>query len=171
MKNIKEVAPDIKGPMGCAWISDIEGMKKNHPDGPPKELTVASYIVQAAWAHPLWSNYATACVSLHDIEGVPPARILLEGATHEVLVVALDPSKEVYLDEYYSVLTPLNFAGQFKAVDDAEAKQRTLNAVLEVLNGTLSPDTDFISQWVQRFSGANLRKAYEEVSHEGHTVH
>jgi hypothetical protein len=55
-------------------------------------------------------------------------------------------------------LSPLNFAAQFIASDDAEASIRAENAARMICSGKLSPDTDFRAQWIAMF-GDNMVRA------------
>jgi hypothetical protein len=89
---------------------------------------------------------------------VPPATIHQPGATHEICVTALHPDRRPTLNGSIYPLTPINFAGQFIASSDEDASQRTEAEVVEVINGVLSPDTDFIGMWIQRFGDSNIRR-------------
>jgi hypothetical protein len=145
------------GLMGMAWKVDIPEVAKKFPEGAPADLTVCAFYVNAAYAHPVWPNYYIGCVKLKHVDGFPDAVIHLEGATHEIFVIALDPDVEMEIDGAPAMLTPINFAGQFIATNE-EAYSRTEQAVRDVIDGRLSPDTDFMSQWIARFSDSNVRK-------------
>lgn len=157
--------PDLTGARGSAWRSDVEGMARRRPAGPPKELTVAAWIATAPYAHPLWHSYAIGCISLRHVDGWPAAQIMLPGATHEIFVIALDPDHPVPLNDAPRHLTPLNFAGQFVAESDAAAAERVERAVQDVIDGRLNPDTDYIRHWMYRFSDSNIR----DKEHAGET--
>ena len=157
-KTVANTQPVITGTHGSVWETDLSSPEFNQPGMVPTSLSVAHYIVSAEWAHPVWSHYFICCVHLRDVEGVPAANIALEGATHEVMVFALDPSAEIPLDTMPTTLRPINFSGQFIAASDEDAKEKIEEVVLEIINGKLSPDTDFISEWVKRFSDSNLKK-------------
>jgi hypothetical protein len=51
----------------------------------------------------------------------------------------------------------VNFAGQWIAKDDAEAKRKLDVTVHEILAGVLNPDTDAMRQWIDRFSNSNVK--------------
>lgn len=154
-----EKTPDIEGVYGRAWKQDFESFKRRNP-GLPADSSVCGWIVSAPWAYPLRSCYMIACVSLKDSPGLQPAKVMLPGATHEVFVVALDPEqKRIPLNDSPKMLRPVNFAGQWVAASDDDARLKIEGCVKEiVIHATLSPDIDFIRQWVDRFSGSNLKK-------------
>ena len=93
----------------------------------------------------------------------------LEGATHEVMVYALDPDWSARLDECPRWLTPVNYVGQFVEVSDAAAEARVETAVRDILAGALSPDTDYIQHWIARFGASNV-KVQMKTSQEIHDM-
>ena len=148
--------PDLIGIAGKAWKQDLEGYRKLHPE--EADGALCGWIVFDPCAHPLWHYYLVCCVFLRAVPGVPPAKINLAGATHEIFVIAFDPDqKRIPLNDPPRMLTPINFAGQWISESDEQAIAKVEGAVMEIVRGTLSPDTDFIQQWVQRFSGSNLK--------------
>lgn len=153
--------PTLQGRLGKAWLVDMveANRRRGFADNDPKvSVTLPGWVVSAPYAHPVWSHYWISCISLRDVPGLPPAKINLAGATHEVFVFALNPRKEVMVNEYPDPLMPANFIGQFVEESDASASARVQQAVQDVIDGTLNPDTDFLWMWVKRFSGSNLKK-------------
>lgn len=71
-------APDLIGKYGRAWRTDTAAIARRYPGGPPADLTVASWLVRAPYAHPVWHSYMIGAVSLRDLEGAPPAVIHLQ---------------------------------------------------------------------------------------------
>lgn len=156
--------PDIDG-MARAWRADVEGFKRKHPDIPEEAFasTMCSWYVSAPWAHPLWSWYNVVCIALRDMPGVPKAQhIHVPGATHEMWVAALNPEHPVALDESPHMLRPMNFAAQWVAASDAEARKKVEEAVADICRGVLNPDTDFRGQWVARFGGGMMKGGWQE---------
>lgn len=151
--------PTMRGRLGNAWLIDQEAVGRRHGIvyDPRASVTLPSWIASASYAHPLWSHYAILCVALRDVPGVPKAIVHLPGATHEVLVFALDPDTKPAVDDMPRALQPINFSGQFVEADDMAAAARVQQAVQDVIDGTLNPDSDFRRQWVERFSGSNLK--------------
>lgn len=156
--------PELRGAAGMAWQYDIDAIsakrRARHPNEaqPPRELSIASWLVHAPAAHPAWHSYSIYCISLRDVPGFPPAVIHLPGATHEVMVLALNPDFPMAVDEQPRHLTPSNFHGQFIEPSDEAAAARIRAVVQEVVDGVLSPDTDFRQQWVERFSASNFKR-------------
>jgi hypothetical protein len=152
---------DISGPHGRAWRADLAAIlaqqRAKHGSAPPLELNVCGWYVHAPFSHPIWPCVAINCISLRDVLGWPPAKINLEGATHELFVGAIDPDTPVRIDRFAPTLRPINYAGQFIAGDDDEARERVEAAVREVCAGTLNPDSDGRHQWAARFSRSNFK--------------
>jgi hypothetical protein len=151
--------PTLRGMLGNAWLIDMEAVSRRRgiTNDPRASVTLPSWIASAAYAHPMWSHYAIMCIALRDVPGVPKAHIHLEGATHEVMVFAMDPDTKPAVDDFPRMLNPVNFTGQFIAADDLTAAARIQQAVQDVIDGTLNPDTDYRRMWVERFSGSNLK--------------
>lgn len=158
-KLTKDTPPTLLGQHGEAWEHDLAGAVARGLTNSeaPLDAQVASWIARAPYAHPFWHSYWISCVNLRDFQGVPPAVITLPGATHEVMVFALDPKHETTVDDFPHRLTPVNFVGQFIEPSDEAAAARIRQTVQDVIDGRLSPDTDFRYEWACRFSGSNLR--------------
>ena len=153
--------PDITGDLGRAWRTDLRAIldkaRAKYGKAPPLELNVAGWIAYAPYSHPLWPCVTVGCISLHDVPGWPPAVIHLPGATHEVFVAAIDPSCALRIDEQPPTLRPLNFAGQFICGSHDEARERIEQAVRDICDGTLNPDSDNRRAWAERFSRSNFK--------------
>lgn len=77
-------------------------------------------------ATPFWYMYVCAVVHLREGENLPPPNLQFKEATHEILVLALDPSKSVINRanmRHVTILTPPNYGLQFTARDDSHALQ------------------------------------------------
>jgi hypothetical protein len=143
--------PFIFGNAGRAW--KLEFAKNTY--------CIAAYLVEAKWAHPLWSMYLVSCVHLRAEPPLPPPHIYVPGATHEFVVQAVDPDwKLKNLTTVPRTLSPVNFAGQLICNDDEEADRRTELAVTEIVEGNLNPDTDAIRQWINRFGDDMIKKEH-----------
>lgn len=154
-----DTAPAITGLHGKAWKRDTTAVwERRGRQGPDPSLAVADWIVEAVYAHPLWHSYHLICYALRPHPSVQgETKIYLEGATHEMVLYALDPQKPRALNDVMHWLSPCNFAAQIKAHTDAEAMLRIYAAVEDIVAGRLSPDTDFRSMWARRF-GDNMIK-------------
>ena len=133
-------------------------MRARHPR--PDDASVATWVVHAPWAHPLWHSYAIMLIHLRPIPATPPPVINLAGATHELFVFALDPDYRPSPDEHFKLLTPGNFAAQFVAGSDEGATTRVRADIEAITRGELNPDTDALSQWVARYGDNGLRIEY-----------
>lgn len=154
---VEDVKPDLLGPFGHAWRADVGAIARRHPGGPPADLTVSAWIVQAPYAHPMWHSYSIGAVSLREVPGMRKPVINLAGATHEVFVFALNPEQRRPLNASPRYLTPLNFAGQWRAESDGAAARFIEETIQLVIDGHLSPDTDFRRDWIARFSASNMK--------------
>jgi len=124
-----------------------------------------TWIIDAPWAHPVWSQYALLLYDLTTpLDSGPPPIVYREGDTHEFLLYAIDPKmrvkpgKEPPKDTEMQLLGPANYGYQFKADSNAAAEQRMDETVEAIEQGTLSPDTDFSAQWDVLFSDAHSLK-------------
>lgn len=142
--------PQIKGPHGQAWL------RRTLNVGDPKsESGLGVWIVWAPWAHPVWHSYVLSLIHLRPIPGEADANIYREGATHELVLLALNPEHRA---GKLSTLYPANFAAQLIEDSDDKAQEICEHAVREICQGILSPDTDFRSMWIDRFGGSMVRK-------------
>ena len=114
-------------------------------------------------AHPVWSEYALYLYDLTTVTNPMPV-VYLPGATHEILLWALNPDRLLqrdvpWLGQNIQPLRPPNHGYQFIAPDDAAALARIQSLVDAMVDGTLSPDTDWCSVWDTLFAdGASLRR-------------
>jgi hypothetical protein len=111
------------------------------------DTTLCWYLIEHRLGHPLWHHYVLCVVTLDDRPGVAPAKIMVPGATHELIVVALDPTGEPYLAAELAeqglgdrFLAPVNVVQQFTATD-AEAADLAELCVVAVCDGRLWPET------------------------------
>jgi len=146
--------PAKQGEHGKAWRLDIAALRRKHGKVGGE---LGGWIVEAPWAHPMWHSYVIAVIHLRPIAGFPPAVIRLQGATHEVILFALDPSHTPTLDNFPKFLSPSNFVGQWIAESDEAAVAKMDACVDEIIAGRLSPDTDFRHEWIARFSASNMK--------------
>jgi hypothetical protein len=163
--DVENNPPTLLETAGSAWLLDVEEMRKKAGTTDEDNATVCAWIVYAPWAHPFWAYYLIAAVHLRETKKYPMPKIILPGATHEIFVAAMDPEKipDIW-NPFPCTLRPLNFVGQWVApvrpnpIDlDQSAAEKVEASVREILAGTLNPDTDCIQQWVQRYSGSNLK--------------
>lgn len=153
--------PDLAGPHGRAWRCDhLAGLVQ---DGVKAEddAVLVSWCVEAAWAHPVWHSYWICLVHLRPMPDARETKVYLAGATHEFWLYALNPQEprtQLVEAGKPAFLNPMNFAAQLVCADDAQALSSIETTVREIVNGQLSPDTDFRRAWIARF-GDNMVRA------------
>lgn len=151
--------PTLVGPVGRAWLFDIEAQTIRFKL--PPHSSIAQWLIEAPWAHPIWHSYVLSLIHLRPLgeRGDASLIIYLKGATHELVLYALDPDlkREGALHDCRLVsracLLPKQYADQLIVPDDAAAAQRIRAAVQDIIDGRLSPDTDHQAAWVARFGG------------------
>lgn len=147
-------------------------------DGPDWAETVCSWLLTAPWAHPLWSQYNLAVVRLRDgIPGFAPPKRQFPGATHELLVVALNPEhgpQDVKRMQEYAAagggmpcLTPVNIAHQLEGTDE-EAAELAEFAAAAVAHAALCPETADAPEQVRADWKASLVKTLAHIRGEVH---
>lgn len=143
---------DIIGNRGRGWHIPISPVgQRGRPDA---DGTVIGWLLHAPGAHPFWNYYAIAVIHLRPIDGVRPPTIRVEGATHELMIIALNPEKPLPdLDAVgrgeasFEFLTPIDVVEQFSVRDDAEAARLGELAIRVCVDGLASPDQDWRSWW------------------------
>lgn len=119
-------------------------------EGHPTAL--ASALLHCPGAHAFWSWWLISTVHLRPVEGFPPAELYVEGATHEILVVAIDPERCPTPDpaacmQGYPHLTPADQIVQATLRSDGAAIDLHRWLCEEVAAGRLSPDSDYRRLW------------------------
>lgn len=162
----KAFPPTLFGAHGAAWEVDLERARELAGETEASDSTVAMWIVYAPWAHAFWSYYLIGGIHLRPSAALPAPKVYSPGMTHEVIVFALDPETvpDTVDTSKLQKLRPVNFAGQWRVevrpnpVDqDHAAAAKVRVTVQEILAGVLSPDSDFVAEWVKRFSASNLK--------------
>lgn len=151
-----------EGPYGTAAELPVK-------DTPEYSETVCHWLITGTRFHPFWTQWTLVVVRLREVEGRPPIRYQFEGATHELLVIALNPEygdKDILLPngspakqwsgpsaftefterKGLPYLTPIDVCIQFEATDD-EMTELAGYACKAVVAGQLSPDQDFREGW------------------------
>lgn len=155
-------APDLTGLVGRAWRCDLAALRTKLNVPAEEDGTVSAWVVEAPWAHPAWHSYAITLVHLRPhpkFNG--QTKFYLAGATHEFWLYAMDPAAKradaIGGEESSSRhwLTPINFAAQIIAESDDAASARIEDAIRLIVDGKLSPDSDFTSAWAKMF-GDNM---------------
>lgn len=139
----------LTGPAGRAWPLPLR------TETIAQQAAIGCYLVEAPRAHPLWSQYTLAAAHLRPIAGALEPELFHPAATHQVWLFAIRSDDHREPDDGQSfpprLLSPQNYTGQWRAPSDADALGDIRRAALDIVNGLLSPDTDFRLQWRQRF--------------------
>jgi hypothetical protein len=120
---------------------------------PDQDATIGAWIIHVPGAHILWDHWMVSVVHLRPLEGVKPALKRCPEATHEFMILALNPEERLpsslVVGNEFQVryLTPIDVVEQFTAADDATADRILEDAVYAIVNGFASPDQDFRSWW------------------------
>lgn len=135
------VRTDYEGPYGKMEFIDHD------TTNPLNAAGVCCYLITAPAYHPVWSQYMLGVVDLKDHDGLPDPKLHFDGATHELMVVALNPD---YRQDKASMLhhakegtlpflLPVNIAHQFTASDEEMEAMAWLcgNAITE---GRMDPE-------------------------------
>lgn len=154
--------PDLVGVSGRAW-------KVTKPDtlrSPAQAASLESFLVNVPNAHPFWAFWIVSVIHLRDLPGVPPAKKTYPEATHEFLIVSLNPEKgPPNPDDIETLhpLTPPDVSEQFSGVTDAQAVAVNALCVRAIVDGLLSPDSDYRRLWAQV-----IRNTVEHAATGGH---
>lgn len=148
--------PDHADKFGKAWRLNLDDLRRTAGVLAENDATLDLWVVEAPWAHPLWHSYLIGLQHLRPVAG-SDVIIRRPGATHEFFVAALNPDapREPFMlgNASPAYLVPIDFVAQLVEEADEAARDRVRDAVRRICAGTLSPDTDFRSQWVALYGG------------------
>lgn len=87
--------------------------------------SIGTWFIEAPGQSPAWRHFVLSAIHLRLIEGVKPPVIREAGATHEFMMLALDPAKnpEPLNPTTWSFLLPFNLEEQVTVYSDAAAAQ------------------------------------------------
>lgn len=156
-----------RGRWGSAWRVDLNQVRRKQRvgAGAVRDATVAHWIIEAPWSSEVVHSYSLVCVHLRFELPLAPVVRYVEGATHEVALLAIHPQVDrihmlrepVRMDSW---LRPAVFAAQIIVGDDATAINRCGHAVDLVCAGRLSPHPTHARDWAELF-GDNMMRAAE----------
>lgn len=139
----------LSGPAGTAHEQFIEFESSDQPD---HRRTVASWFIRAPRQWVAWDCYLLSVVHLRPVKDAKPAVILESGATHEFLLVALDPGKQPRAGDPKSWfhVTPMNLEQQLRLPSDETAAALLAWCAREVVEGRLwaePPLSGMVEPW------------------------
>jgi hypothetical protein len=154
--------PVIQGKHGRAWLCDNENGRRIKNIDPQDDGTLAHWIIEAPWAHPVWHSYSLVLIHLRPMRDHRRTMIYLDDATHELWLYAINPDSDRnkmlatgIVDADW--LQPKNYADQFIEISDELAQGRIKQTIHQICDGKLSPDTDYQSDWVRLFGGHMMK--------------
>lgn len=108
-------------------------------DPPDWQASVALWYLTCPRQSPAWSNFLLGIIHLRPIDNVKPAIITRTGATHEILLTALNPAcnPTPLNPEKWVSLRPINYVGQLILPSDGAAKSVLEDLALRVIEGRL----------------------------------
>lgn len=124
----------IAGPAGSATKVLMEREPSDRPDW---LATLGSWFLDCPGQSPAWSHYLLSIIHLRPIPDVKPAVVRFPHATHEVMLIALDPSADPSPtnQESWRFLQPINLMEQVQLDDDDQALVLIDEAAQATVNG------------------------------------
>jgi hypothetical protein len=175
MSDLTGTETSFKGPYGTAEAVPL-------PDVPEAAESLCTWLLTAPHAHPAWSQYLMPVVRLRDLPGFPPPQRQFPGATHELIVIALNPEHgpftaenllQRYMDPGSSqygrlpYLTPGNVTHQIEGSDE-EVRQLAGYAAWGVTAGALNPETSDAPSLIRGEWKGSLVKTLAHIRGEAH---
>ena len=152
-------APTIEGIGGFAW--DV--LPFCNGDAMAVWPATLGYWLVTGPHHPFWKWWGISVVHLRPLSDGSLAKKRYPEAEYEVMILALDPKRCPDPDprnasEGYPHLWPPDLCYQFHGVSDEEAAAYPKRIAELIVQGTLSPDSDFRRAWetlVDRWTGTS----------------
>jgi len=118
---------------GRVGTSEVITAKPGKAD---QTATLKAWLLHLPGQHPFWSDYMFGVVHLRPIEGGRPPVKIMPDAEHEMIVVALDPSRKPNASDINTLipLHPVNYVVQFAGMTDEQAIETAallVNAFIE----------------------------------------
>lgn len=156
----KEVEQAYRGP-------DVKAWKLRRASPALVGAMVSAWIVEGPF-NVAWDRWTVCAVHLRPQEGVPEPKVVRADATHEVIIVSLDPSGERDIEkiEAGSTLKHLghaDLAHQVVGLTDKQAAELVDLSVQAIVRGEISPDRDYRNRW-----RSLLDRTAEHLRYGGH---
>jgi hypothetical protein len=110
-----------------------------------ESASLAGWLIEAPGQSPAWSHYGMSLVHLRPVEGAPDPVIRIPGATHEILLYALDSEANPKPNDRDSMrpLLPLNAECQFRVDSDDDAIDLLEGCVRAIVDGIMPAEPPF----------------------------
>ena len=147
----------LTGPIGSAHRLDLSLIEK--------PTTLDAWFLDLPQVHPFWPRYLLSVVHLRPEPGFGPPVLHYPGATHELIVVALDLEKgpTAGVPSTWFPLLPVNVTFQFHGLSDARAVSLAAFAAAQVVRGALWVETADVrwsrEQWALQLNAEHDRLA------------
>lgn len=128
----------IMGATGKMWPMRLP--PESQRPTPDQAATLAAWMLKIPGWNPAWDMYCLSVVHLRDIPGASkPPFLKFPEATHEILLVALDPQHAPDPEQpfHLKILTPVNVTEQFTVSTDLQAVQLCEKVAYACLEGKL----------------------------------
>lgn len=134
------IGRELTGPAGYAFEIIVD-----EPLTPDQSATVACWFLRCPGQSPLWDCYTLSAIHLRDIPGVRPAIVRVPHATHEIMLLALEPENQKWSlpaphpndQETWRFLRPINLSEQLQLPSDEAAVDLLHKCAEGVLAGVL----------------------------------
>lgn len=177
-----DAPPVYEGLLGRFWRCDTDTLRaavSAKRGVPAVDGTLAQWVVEAPWAHPVWHSYVMTLVHLRPWPGMQGGtRFYVEGGTHEMWLHALstEAPRQPFIvgadSPMSAAMTPKNFAAQWRQPEDdgtatgqqagdEAALTKCRLALVEVCSGRLTPDSDGSEQWALLFGDAMMKAGFK----------
>jgi hypothetical protein len=159
-----DIPPVVFGPRGTA-----RQMPKFECEKPDEAATVSQWFIYAPGQSPAWSHYLLSICHLRDMDGVKPAEVVVEGATHELTLFALDSDQKPKFNDRNSLsaLTPANAACQFIVDSDEQASELAFCMARAICLGDIPAEPMFQQAGQDQWQGVVSTTA-EHIRTGGH---
>ena len=133
---------EFSGPFGTATEVILKSDVLDHG------AHIGTWLLHCPGQSPAWEHYMLSAVHLRPIPGESkPATIKVPGATHEFLVLALNPERTPTPDNPpWPHLTPANVVEQVELPDDAAAAELLALCAQAVVDGVLPAEPPLAGQ-------------------------
>ncbi len=139
-------------------------------DHPDQAAVVGCWFITAPHQSPVFDNYMLSVIHLRAIEGESqPAVLRATGVTHEVVVVALDPSTEPVAHDpaSWTPMHPLNVEHQVRLTSDNDAKELGRLCVEAICQGRLWAEPPLAGQQEPWTTTLDMTAAHFRGDHDG----
>lgn len=141
--------PDRTAKYGRAW-------RCRHPDVDLYPAAIETWLLHVPRAHPHWAFWMFGAISLDPDRGVDRRALQFDEATHEFMIVAMDPSKPIpqparWVNAAYHDTPDLKYQVELPAGPrgDGAARATVVLMVRTVIENGMSPDAANRNYWVR----------------------